>query len=137
MVADQAKRQSVEVPNATEREVSRSRIRDILRMNPPIFTVSNLVVDPQQFIDETHKICKVMRVAETNVVELASDQLNDVAIAWHQMREISKGENAPIVIWEDFSKAFIDNFLPLELREAMVDEFLNLEQRDLSVREYT
>lgn len=78
-----------------------------------------------------------MRVSETDVVELVSDQLKDVSIAWHQMREISKGENAPIAIWEDFSKAFIDHFLPLELIEARVDEFLNLEQRDLSVREYT
>ena len=46
-------------------------------------------------------------------------------------------KKAPLAIWEDFSKAFIDHFFALELRESRVDESLNLNQHDLSVREYS
>lgn len=103
-------------------------------MNLPVFTGPSLMEDPQQFIDETHRICKVMRVSEIDAVELASYQLKAVAIAWYEMWEASRGQNAFPEVWTDFSKTFLDHFLPLELREARVDEFLNLKQRDVSVR---
>ena len=32
------------------------RLRDFMRMNPPIFTTSKTSEDPQEFVDEVHKI---------------------------------------------------------------------------------
>ncbi|KAK4716297.1 hypothetical protein R3W88_014635 [Solanum pinnatisectum] len=37
----------------------------------------------------------------------------------------------------DFKKAFLDHYLPLEIREARADQFLNLHQGSMSVREYS
>ena len=106
-------------------------------MNPPVFTGSSVTEDPQQFIDEINRIFRVMHISETEAVELASYQLKDVAVAWYEMWVDSRGPNAPPAVWQEFSQAFMEHFLPQELREAKVEKFLNFKQRNLSVREYS
>ena len=39
-----------------------SRLIDFVRMNPPIFLVSNVGDDPQEFIDKVYKIVHAMGV---------------------------------------------------------------------------
>lgn len=41
-------------------------------MNPPIFIGSNTSEDPQEFVDEVHKILVAMGATDTDKVELAS-----------------------------------------------------------------
>jgi len=77
-----------------------------------------------------------MHIFETEAVELASYQLKDIAISWYEMWVDSRGQNAPPAVWKEFSKAFMEHFLLLELREVRVDEFLNFRQNNLSIREY-
>ena len=55
------------------------KLRDFTRMNPPIFTGSNISEDPQEFVDEVHKIFVAMGATDTKKAELASYQLKDVA----------------------------------------------------------
>ena len=55
------------------------RMRDFTRVNPPIFTRSKTSEDPQEFVDEVHKILVAMRAANTKKSELTSYQLKDVA----------------------------------------------------------
>lgn len=40
------------------------------------------------------------------------------------------------VLWDTFSKAFLDRFFPQELRQAKMEEFMNLKQGRMSVTEY-
>ena len=54
------------------------RVRDITRMNPPIFTTSNTSEDPQDFLDDVHKILMFMGAIDIKKVELDSYQLRYV-----------------------------------------------------------
>ena len=39
-----------------------SRLRDFTRMNPPVYFESRTIEDPQEFVDEVHKILCAMGV---------------------------------------------------------------------------
>ena len=58
------------------------RLRDLMRMNPCIFTGSKTSEDPQEFVDEVHKILVAMEATDTEKLEFASYQLKDVAQTW-------------------------------------------------------
>ena len=80
LMAAQTGRQNASAPGSSSQESSVGvRIRDFLRMNPPVFTGSKAGEDPQNFIDEVWKILKAMHATETEGVELISYQLKDVA----------------------------------------------------------
>ncbi|XP_070045376.1 uncharacterized protein [Nicotiana tomentosiformis] len=61
-----------------------------------------------------------MHPTEKEAVDLATFRLRDIA-----------------VLWENFSDAFLDQYLPQEIRQARVDHFLALKQGNMSVREYS
>ncbi|XP_070013339.1 uncharacterized protein [Nicotiana sylvestris] len=77
-----------------------------------------------------------MKATETESVELAFYRFQDVAVNWYESWELSRGENAPPAVWQEFTEAFLHHYLPLELRRAKVDRFLTLRQGNMSVREY-
>ena len=58
------------------------RLRDFTRMNPPIITGAKALEDPQEFVDEVHKILVSMGATEIEKAELTSYQLKDVAQTW-------------------------------------------------------
>ena len=60
-----------------------SRLRDLVRINPPIFLVSKVGEDPQKFIDEVYKIVHVVGVTFRVKAELASYQLKDIYQVWY------------------------------------------------------
>ncbi|XP_070050967.1 pre-mRNA-splicing ATP-dependent RNA helicase PRP28-like [Nicotiana tomentosiformis] len=49
-----------------------SRVREFIALSPPEFTGSNQREDPQDFIDQLHKIFRVMHATEKEAVELAT-----------------------------------------------------------------
>ncbi|XP_070039082.1 uncharacterized protein [Nicotiana tomentosiformis] len=49
---------------------------------------------------------------------------------------VTRGENALPAIWQEFTEAFLCNYLPPELRRVRFDRFLTLRQGNMSVREY-
>ena len=51
-------------------------------MNPPIFLVSKVVEDPQEFLDDVYKMLSAMGVTSRKKAELASYQLREVEV-WH------------------------------------------------------
>lgn len=78
LIIAKAQRQSVEVPDAAQREATKFRIFDFVRMNQSVFIGYNLAEDPQDIIEETHKIFKVMHLSKMYVIELSSYHLKDV-----------------------------------------------------------
>ncbi|KAH0669578.1 hypothetical protein KY285_023739 [Solanum tuberosum] len=105
VVANQVQ-QGAQAPRAT---TPGERVRDFMRMNPPVFHGSK--------------------------AELAAYQLNGVAQIWFDQWKGEKG-NGYVVLWEEFKLAFLNRFFRLELREAKLVEFMNLKQGAMSVRKY-
>ncbi|XP_070049856.1 uncharacterized protein [Nicotiana tomentosiformis] len=71
---------------------------------------------------------RVMKATTTESVELASYRLWDVAVNWYRSWELSRGEDAPPAVWQEFTKAFLRHYLPPELRRAKVDRFFTRRQ---------
>ncbi|XP_070007197.1 uncharacterized protein [Nicotiana sylvestris] len=134
LVAAQARRQETGIGHA-DRSVS-ARVRDFISLDPPVFTGADPNEDPQVFIDRVQRTLRVMKATETESVELASYRLRDVAVNWYESWELSRGENAHPVVWQEFTEAFLHHYLPPELRRSKVDRFLTLRQGNMSVREY-
>ncbi|XP_070017524.1 uncharacterized protein [Nicotiana sylvestris] len=101
------------------------------------FTGTDQREDPQDFIDQLHRIFRVMHAIEKEEVELAAFRLRDVAILWYEGWERSRGRDAPPAIWENFLDAFLDKYLPREIQQARLDQFIALKQGNMSVREYS
>ena len=59
-----------------------SRLRDFMRINPPIFFESKMEEDLQDFLDEVYKIVHVVGVTSREKAELNSYQLKEVAQVW-------------------------------------------------------
>nr|XP_009773827.1 PREDICTED: uncharacterized protein LOC104223977 [Nicotiana sylvestris] len=74
---------------------------------------------------------------EKEAVELATFRLRYIAILWYEGWERSRRRDTPPAVWENFSNAFLDQYLPQEIRQARVDQFLALKQGNMSVREYS
>ncbi|XP_070054242.1 uncharacterized protein [Nicotiana tomentosiformis] len=79
---------------------------------------------------------RVMKDTTTESLELASYRLQDVVVNWNESWELSRGEDAPPALWQEFTEAFLHHYLPPKLRRARVDRFLTFWQGNMSVREY-
>ncbi|XP_060172507.1 uncharacterized protein LOC132603455 [Lycium barbarum] len=132
LVAVQPQRQNV----SSSDQAASTKARDFMSLNPPKFFGSKPDEDPQGFIDEILRTLKIVHASETESVELASYRLRDVAVLWYNNWVLSRGENAPPPVWQEFVDAFNRHYLPPEVRRARADRFLNLRQGNMSAREY-
>ncbi|XP_060211387.1 uncharacterized protein LOC132638567 [Lycium barbarum] len=114
-----------------------SRAREFLTCNPPEFSGTKPEEDPQEFVRKMQRTLRLIKASATESVELASYRLYDVAANWYESWEFSRGDGAPPAEWDEFTEAFLDHFLPPELRRTRTDRFLLLRQRDRSVRDYS
>ena len=69
-------------------EMSATRVREFLRMNPPEFHDSKVEKDPNWFIDKVYKVLAIMGVYSIEKAELATYQLKDVAQIWYENKNI-------------------------------------------------
>ncbi|KAK4731588.1 hypothetical protein R3W88_024576 [Solanum pinnatisectum] len=114
-----------------------SRLREFVRMNPPMFLGSKVEEDPQDFLDEVYKVVNAMGVTSIEKVELVAYQLKDVAQVWFTQWKSNRPVEAGPIDWEVFKQAFLGRFFPRERREARVEEFINLRQGNMNVQEYS
>ncbi|XP_070045523.1 uncharacterized protein [Nicotiana tomentosiformis] len=136
-MASQAQRSNIAPsPSSQPGDSTSSRVNRFLQLDSPVFTGTNPEEDPQDFIDEMHKTLRVMRAIETEVVELASYRLKEVAYSWFELWEESREEGSPPTRWGEFADAFIDHLLPFETNTDRAAEFETLRQGSLSVWDY-
>ena len=83
-MTDQVNQQNIQRENLPVRRIDK-RLRDFTRMKPLLFTGSNTTKDPQEFVDEVHKILVAMGGTDFEKAELASYQLKDVSQTWCKM----------------------------------------------------
>ena len=88
------------------------RLRDITRINPPIFIRSKTLDYPQEFVDEVHKILVPMGDTDTKKEEFDSYNLKDVAQTWCNMWNDSRVLGGVPVTLELFKKEFLERFFP-------------------------
>ncbi|XP_070057303.1 uncharacterized protein [Nicotiana tomentosiformis] len=124
------------VPASDSGDSTSSGVNRFLQLDPPVFTGTNPKEDPQGFIDDMHKTLRVMRATKSEVVELASYHLKEVAYSLFELWEESREEGSPLARWGEFADAFIDHFLPVETKATRAAEFENLRQGSLSVWDY-
>ncbi|KAH0652537.1 hypothetical protein KY289_030215 [Solanum tuberosum] len=112
-----------------------SRIRELLRINPPSFTGTNVTEDPENFVEVLKKNFEILHAIDAKRVELAAYQLKGIARVRFDQWKKNRAEDAPIVSWVVFESAFM--FFPRELQEAKIREFLTLNPESMSVHEYS
>ncbi|XP_075112299.1 uncharacterized protein LOC142182177 [Nicotiana tabacum] len=133
IVASQAQHQTFGI---ADRSVS-ARVRDFINLDPPVFTGVDPNADPQDFLDLMQRTLQIIHATDVESVEFTSYRLRDVAVTWYETWKQTRGPNVPPVTWKEFSEAFFQQYLPIELRRARRDRFLHLEQGNMSVREYS
>ncbi|XP_075092246.1 uncharacterized protein LOC142172513 [Nicotiana tabacum] len=133
IVASQAQHQTFGI---ADRSVS-ARVRDFINLDPPVFTGVDHNADPQDFLDLMQWTLQIIHATDVESVEFTSYRLRDVAVTWYETWKQTRGPNVPPVTWKEFSEAFLQQYLPIELRRARRDRFLHLEQGNMSVREYS
>ena len=114
-----------------------SRLRDFMRMNPPMYFGSKIDEDPQDFLDEVYKILFAMGVSTTGKAKVAAYQLKDVAQKWYNQWKDNRPFGDGPVTWEVFENEFLERFFPREKMKSKVKELINLRQRGISVMEYS
>ncbi|XP_070011685.1 uncharacterized protein [Nicotiana sylvestris] len=133
IVASQAQHQTLGIADMS---VS-ARVRDFINLDPPVFTGVDPNADPQDFLDLMQWTLQIIHATDVESVEFTSYRLRDVAVTWYETWKQTRGPNVPPVTWKEFSEAFLQQYLPIELRRARRDRFLHLEQGNMSVREYS
>ena len=95
-----------------------SRLKDIVRMNPPIFLVSKVGEDPQEFLDGLYNVLSVMRVTSSEKAELTSYQLREVdQVSYTQWKDNRPVESRPVE-WKEFKEAFLGKYFPHKSMEV-------------------
>ncbi|KAK6780239.1 hypothetical protein RDI58_022423 [Solanum bulbocastanum] len=97
-----------------------TRIRNFRRKNPSEFHNSKTDEDPQEFIDEVHKIVCIMVFSTVEKGELTTYQLKDVAKVWFNQWKEEMVVDAGPLDWNKFKGVFLDSFFPFEMREAKI-----------------
>ena len=67
-------------------------------------------------------------------VNFTAYQFKDVAYPWYEELDRDRGDMEELVLWDTFSKAFLDRIFPQELREVNMEEFVNLKQGRISFK---
>ncbi|XP_070057547.1 uncharacterized protein [Nicotiana tomentosiformis] len=124
LVTVQARRQEVGIGHA-DRAIG-ARVHDFINLDPPVFTGADPNEDPQVFIDRMQRTLRVMKATATESVKLASYRFRYVAVNWYESWELSRGEDAPPAVWQEFTEAFLCHYFPPEFRRARVHRFLTL-----------
>ena len=98
-----------------------SRVREFLALIPPQFMGTDRREDPQHFVDQLHRIFRVMHASATESVELAAFRLRDVAVLWYESWERYREKDTSLPTWDSFTEAFIDHYLPRGIRDGRLD----------------
>ncbi|XP_069147056.1 uncharacterized protein [Solanum lycopersicum] len=112
-------------------------LRDFTGRNPSIFTGAKTSEDPQEFVDEVHKILVAMGPTDIEKAELDSYQLKDIAQTWCKIWQDSRDLGRFSLTWDSFKTTFLERFFLKKMREGKVEEFINLKQGSVTVRDYS
>ena len=112
-------------------------LNDSLKLKPPTFSGKPLMEDPQLFLDNMVKAVRALQCSSTQVVELVAYRLEDHAEQWYEGFIQRRAADLPSLTWKEFSKAFMEKYLPPSKQKSLAQEFEKLEQMvDMTIAEY-
>ncbi|XP_075092443.1 uncharacterized protein LOC142172675 [Nicotiana tabacum] len=103
----------------------------------PVVPDQDLDMRSADFLDLMQRTLQIIHATDIESVGFTSYRLRDVVVTWYETWKQTRGPNVSPVTWKEFSEAFLQQYLPIELRRARRDRFLHLEQGNMSVREYS
>ena len=114
------------------------QIEYFLKLNQPSLSGNPLTDDPQQFIDYTNKVLRILRCPSERAGELVAYNLNGPVEQWYAtLLEGRDASDLPSLTWEEFTEIFMMRFLPVNKREKYANNFEKLRQTSgMSVAEY-
>ncbi|XP_070025637.1 uncharacterized protein [Nicotiana sylvestris] len=92
--------------------------------------------DPQDYLDNCHKVLQNMGIVETNGVDFVAFRLSGSAKTWWREYCLSRPSGSPTLTWVQFSQLFLEKFLPITQREDYRRQFERLQQGSMTVTQY-
>ena len=89
-------------------------------MNPSVYFESKTNEDPQEFVDEVHKILHFIGVNEEEKAEFVSYLLNDVAQVSYKMWIDGRALGEVPITWDILKTTYLKRFFTREKREDKV-----------------
>ncbi|WMV24899.1 hypothetical protein MTR67_018284 [Solanum verrucosum] len=101
-------------------------LQEFLKLKSPKFTRSDSSADPQSFLDGKVKALRALGCSSERSVELATYKLEDMANTWYEIVLLGRPTGAAPLKWDEFTKLFMDNFLPNSQRQKYATQFEKL-----------
>lgn len=112
-------------------------LQEFLKLKSPRFTGSDSSADTQSFLDGTFKALRALGCSSERAVELATYKLEDMANTWYETVLLGRPAGAAPLKWDEFTKLFMDHFLPDSQRQKYTTQFERLVQTpDMDVSTY-
>ncbi|XP_033516668.2 uncharacterized protein [Nicotiana tomentosiformis] len=112
-------------------------LQEFLKLKSPKFTGSDNLVDPQSFLDGTLKALCALGCSSERAVELTTYILEDMANTWYETVLLGRPAGALSLTWDEFTKLFMNHFLPDSLVQKYLRDFERFVQTpDMDVSTY-
>ncbi|XP_070055214.1 uncharacterized protein [Nicotiana tomentosiformis] len=99
----------------------------------PVHFSSTPFEGPQDYLDHCHEVLRNMGIVETNKVDFVVFQMMGSAKRWWRDYMLTGPAGSPALTWEQFSRLFLEKFLPITLREDYRRQFEGLQQGSMAV----
>ncbi|KAJ9548358.1 hypothetical protein OSB04_020901 [Centaurea solstitialis] len=90
-----------------------------------------------QWVQNTEKVFRTIRVSDEDKVRYASAMLTDRALVWwdntYESLDSNTREN---MLWDEFRSKFFEQYCPMDLQRRLEKEFWDLKQDTMTVMEY-
>ncbi|XP_070032056.1 uncharacterized protein [Nicotiana tomentosiformis] len=112
-------------------------LQEFLKLKSPKFTGFDNLADPQSFLDGKLKSLRALGCSSERAVELVTYKLEDTANTWYKTVLLGRPAGATPLTWEEFTKLFMNHFLPDSLMQKYARDFERTVQTpDIDVSTY-
>ena len=121
--------------NAQNRSGTPSKLMELQRTSPPVFTQSDDPLDADDWLRTMEQKLEVIKCPEQDKVPFAAQYLQGPAAAWWENYRSVRNKETEIT-WEEFAGSFRKHHIPSGLIGIKKKEFWSLKQGTMTVTEY-
>ncbi|XP_070057891.1 uncharacterized protein [Nicotiana tomentosiformis] len=103
-------------------------LQEFLKLKSRKFTGSDSSANPQSFLHGALKALCALGCSSERVVELVAYKLEDMANTWYETVLVRRPARAAPMTWDEFTKLFMNHFIPDSLVQKYVRDFERLVQ---------
>ncbi|XP_070040527.1 uncharacterized protein [Nicotiana tomentosiformis] len=116
-------------------EAEQLRLERYKKYHPPTF-IGLATNDAQGFLEECHRILRIMGISEMSGYFLTTLELSGAAYQWWHAYELSCSDEATSLTWIQFSDMCLREYIPQSFRDAWCAEFEKLRQGGMILSKY-